>query len=616
MNGVTNTSWMIGGPQGSGVDSSATLFSRALAVAGYWVFGKREYHSNIKGKHSYFVVRANHQPVNSIIDAVHVLATFEDSTATIHDHEIVENGALIYDPGVTKPDTLNLLPSIKCYAIDYDGLVKEIAEEEGKPAAKMAIVKNTISVAASLCLYGISLDSLEEALKGLFTGRRSSLVGINMKAAKKAYAAIQAVEGWDSFAYRLAPMPELPAKGSRLLMNGAAASGMGKLLAGCRFQTYYSITPAVDECIYLEGKQDQYGIIVYQGEDELSAINMTNGACYTGARASTATSGPGFCLMAEAIGWAGMNEVPSVIYNYMRGGPSTGLPTRNEQADILFACNIGHGDFPKFVLLPGDNHECFEDGFNAFNFAERYQTPVIVMPDKALANSTQTIEPFKTEHLRIDRGKLVDAPETFNPEDPSTGITKFARFQVTEDGISPRALPGTPGRIHFLTGDEHTEYGFITEEPAIRMANMEKRQRKMETALKEIPQEFQFKTFGPENADLTVVGFGSSKGAILDGLAAVNAKGKFSVNYVHIRMMSPFPTEAIRALLSKSNKLVALEANFSNQLAQLVSLHTGIQIPHLVCKYTGRPITEDEVVHALEEVMNADARKVVLTHGH
>ena len=611
---ITDTSWMIGGPQGSGVDSSATLFARSMAVAGYWVYGKREYHSNIKGAHSYFHLRVKTTPVRSHIDPIHLLSTFEDSTAEIHAHEIVAGGALIYDPSVTKPETLEMDASVKLFPIEFETIIRDLAEELGKPAAKLAIVKNTIAVAASLALYGVGLDVLEEALKGLFRGKKAGLVGVNLAAGKKAYQVIQSVEGWDTFAYRLAPQTNKPEPNSRLLMNGAAACGIGKLKAGCRFQTYYSITPAVDECIWLE-QQTEYGIVVYQAEDEIASINMANGAAYTGARTSTATSGPGFCLKAEGIGWAGMNEVPTVITNYQRGGPSTGLPTRNEQGDLLFALNIGHGDFPRIVVASGDMEECFEDGFNAFNFAERYQTPTILLIDKALANSTQTIPKFAEKHLRIDRGQIVGAPESFNPEDPATGLPKFNRFKVTESGISPRSLPGTPGRIHFLTGDEHTEYGVITEKPEIRIAMMDKRDRKLHTAAREIPQDLQFKLYGPEQADITIVGWGSSKGIIIDALDELKAQG-VTANYLHIRLMSPFPAEKVAEILTNAKKTMIIDSKFSNQLAKVIKMETGITIPHHVAKYTGRPISQCEAVSAVQEVLTKNSRKVMLSCGH
>ncbi|MEB3207148.1 MAG: 2-oxoacid:acceptor oxidoreductase subunit alpha [Vampirovibrionales bacterium] len=612
-------SWMIGGPQGTGVDSSATLFARAMSAAGYWVFGKREYHSNIKGEHSYFHLRVNTEPVNSIIDPIYLLATFEDSTANIHGHEIVANGALIYDPKVTKPEHLEIDKGVTLYPIEFDAIVNQLAEETGQHPAKLAIVKNTIAVAASMALLGVELDAMEEALKSLFSGRRAKLVPMNMSAAQKAFEAMKAAGNIESFEYRLEPVTNKPAKGSRLVMNGAAACGFGKIMAGCRMQTYYSITPAVDECIFLENHPET-GVVVVQLEDELAAVNMVNGAALTGLRASTATSGPGFSLMAEGIGWAGINEVPSVIFNYQRGGPSTGLPTRNEQGELLFAVNAGHGEFPRIVIAPGDMHECFEDGFYSFNYAERYQTPVIVLVDKALANSTHTIERFDEESLRIDRGDIVQADfewpgEKATPEDAAKAIAKFKRFAEAENGISPRVLPGTIGKLFWMTGDEHDEYGHISEEPENRIMMHEKRFRKLDLAAKEIPQDFQYKLIGPETADVTIVSWGSNKGAVEDAIKVLATKG-IKANFLHIRLMNPFPTEAVTKILSRAKTIINIESNFTAQLAQLIRLRTGIDIQHNVLKYTGRPVSETEVVSAVSEIVEKQSRKVVLTCGH
>lgn len=613
----TDISWMIGGPQGSGVDSSATLFARSAAVAGYWVFGKREYHSNIKGEHSYFLIRVKNEKVLSNIDPVHLLATFEHSTAQIHGHEIVPDGALIYDPKLTDPTTIDLQDGVLLFPIAYDALIQEMADESGQNPVKLAIMKNSISVAASLCLLGMDITAMEEALKGLFTGRRAKLVELNMVAARKAYDVIQKSENYAKFNYTMEKPTAPPEKGTRLVTNGATTTALGKIKAGCRVQTYYSITPAVDECIYLE-EHPEFGAVVFQCEDELAAMNMASGAATTGVRASTSTSGPGFSLMSEGIGWAGINEVPVVVFNYQRGGPSTGLPTRHEQGDLLFSVHAGHGEFPKIVTAPGDLTECFEDGFNSFNFADRYQTPVIVLCDKAMANCTQSIEIFDESGLKIDRGAIVGREIK---GDGSTmtldeAIGKFPRFKITESGISPRPLPGTPGHIFWLTGDEHTEYGHITEEPEIRIPMQEKRMKKLDLALSEIPEHLQYKLYGPEEADLTIVSWGSTKGATLDAMKVLKAEHNITVNFLQIRLMSPFPTDAVTKILSKAKRLASVEASYTGQLAQLITMRTAIRVPHLILKWTGRPISETEMVSAVREIIQKQSEKVVLTYGH
>jgi len=613
--------WMIGGPQGTGVDSSATLFARAMTVAGFWVFGKREYHSNIKGKHSYFQIRAKHEPVHSNVDPIDILATFDKETPETHADEIVPTGALIYDPKITDPGQLKgLHADVLRFPIDYDEILKEMAEETGKNPLKLVIMKNTISVAASLALYGVDIQYVEQALKGLFTESKAALVDSNMLAAKKAYAAVQKLPSFAQFAHKMEKNPTPPAEGSRLLMNGATAAGMGKLKAGCRFLTYYSITPAVDECIFMEGQPD-YGIVVTQCEDELAAVNMMNGAGTTGIRASTATSGPGFSLMAEGIGWAGINEVPAVIFAWQRGGPSTGLPTRSEQADLMFALNIGHGELPHIVIAPGDMEECFEDGFYSFNYADRYQTPVIVMPDKALANGTESITAFNEEGMFIDRGEIVASPVKGDSTkaSPEETLAIYPRFKVTESGISPRPLPGTAGTIYWMTGDEHTEVGHITEDPAIRVAMHEKRFRKVERALDEIPVDRQYKLYGDPNADITLVGWGSTKGAVLDAIKVLQKQHDIKANYLHVRMFAPFPKEGIMRILKNAKQLLSIESNFTGQLCELITQKTGIDIPFKARKYTGRPISETEVVDTVVDIVREKDRsvekRVVLTYG-
>jgi 2-oxoglutarate ferredoxin oxidoreductase subunit alpha len=615
----TDICWMIGGPQGSGVDSSATLFARACAVAGYWVFGKREYHSNIKGEHSYYQVRVKTEPVGSIVDPISLLATFEDSTARIHAHEIMPNGALIYDPKATKPETLELAEGVLLFPVAYDELIQKLAEETGQNVVKLAIMKNTISVAASMALYGVELKAIEGALEGLFSGKKAKLIPLNLKAAELAYEAISQNPQLAQFPFKLVKPENPPANGSRLIINGAAATALGKLKAGCRFVTYYSITPAVDECIYLEDHSSDFGAVVIQCEDELAAVNMVNGAALTGTRASTATSGPGFSLMAEGIGWAGINEVPTVVFNYQRGGPSTGLPTRNEQGDLLFALHTGHGDYPKIVLAPGDMQECFEDGFYSFNYAERYQTPVIVLPDKALANSTITVPHFDETGMVVDRGEVVPPspdykPGDASPENMAQGIKKFERFAITENGVSPRPLPGMPGRIYWMTGDEHDVYGNITEEPAIRLPMHEKRMKKLDLALAEIPVDRQYKIFGPEQADISLVSWGSNKLAILDAMKVLEQQG-VKVNFMHIRLFSPFPVDAVTNFIQRGKVVVDVESNYSAQLAQLIRMRTGIDIEHKILKWTGRPISETEMVEAVQEILQKQSRKVVLTRG-
>ena len=606
MKTTNDFSWMIGGPQGSGVDSSATLFARACVAAGLWIYGKREYHSNIVGDHSYFQVRVSDEPVRSHIDPVHLLATFEDSTARIHAGELVESGALVYDPRRTKPEDLALRPGVLRVPLDFESILESLARETGTELRRLQIMKNTVAVGASFALLSLPIDPLRRALEGIFTGRKAKLVPLNVRAAELAYAAVppQTVK---AFPYDLEARQGIP---PRLVLNGVVATAMGKLKAGCRFHTYYPITPASDEGVFLEA-HPEFGTCVVQTEDEIAAVTMAISAGITGVRASTSTSGPGLSLMAEGMGWAGMNEVPIVVFDYQRGGPATGLPTRHEQGDLLFAVHAAHGEFPRLVLAPGDLEEYFQDAFHAFNYAERYQTPVIVMTDKALANNTQSVPPFNEDGLRVDRGPLVSAADL---ERSAANGGEYPRFRITDNGVSPRPVPGQRGGIFWMTGDEHDESGHISEDPTNRTRMHAKRMSKLRLAAREIPAERQVRLHGDPKAPLTIVTWGSPKGPILDALPVLESQG-VRANLLQVRLVWPFPAGAVSEVLKRARQVVDIEMNQTGQLALLLRQQTGFDIPHKILKWNGRPISQTEVVEAVSEVAGKNSREVVLTHG-
>lgn len=618
---VNDFSWMIGGPQGTGVDSSANLFAQACASAGLWVFGKREYHSNIKGKHSYFQVRVFDKPINSHVDDVHLLATFEDSTARLHAHEVVKGGALIYDPTKIMLDDLNLKSGVITLPIDFNTVLRHVAEVTGEEYGKLAIMKNVIAVAASMALLRMDISEMEETLNRLFTGKKAKLVPTNMAAVKKAYESVEALppEIHNQFLYHLTPNKKMP---KRLLINGASATAMGKLKAGCRYQTYYPISPATDESNFLES-HPEYGIAVVQCEDEIASIDMALGAATTGVRASTATSGPGFCLMQEGMGWGGMNEVPIVVFNYQRGGPSTGLPTRHEQGDLMFSAFGGHGEYPKLVMAPSDIDDHFHVAFESFNYADKFQTPVMVLNDKLLTHSLQTIPPFNEGGLMIDRGRIA------TPEELEAAISEgkgFPRFRPDpKTVISPRPYPGQEGSPYWMTGDEHDDYGHITENPETRIKMHEKRLSKYRLMLEQIPEEKQFTLKGGSDADVTLVCWGSTSGVLLDAIEPLKAKG-IKINILNYRILNPLPI-ATEKILKKAKKLILVESNWGTQLGHLIRMTTGVFISNQILKYTGRPMSLNEIVDSVEKIMKKQIKpeidpltgmsieKVVLTHG-
>ena len=329
----------------------------------------------------------------------------------------------------------------------------------------------------------------------------------------------------------------------------------------------------------------------------------------TGARSATATSGPGFSLMAEALGWAGINEVPVVISLYQRAGPSTGLPTRHEQGDLTFAINAGHGEFPRIVLASGDIEESFYDTIKVFNLADRYQMPVIHLLDKAIANSVTTCKNFDVSKIGIHRGSMVK--EITDKDKGAAG--NYLRFKLSDDPISPRVVLGTKDAIFWNTGDEHTEEGHISEDPELRVQMMDKRMNKLQVALKEIPDEDKAVAYG--GGDIAIISWGSTKGAILDMMEKLAAEGT-KIKFIQVRLMNPFPSELVNSMLKGAKTVIDIEMNYTGQLGSLVRQNVGREVDFKIVKYNGRPISLDEVYNAVKRIMGGDApRRQVLKSG-
>lgn len=600
-------SWLVGGPQGSGVDSAATLFARVCGSSGLWVFGQREFHSNIKGEHSYYQVRVSDRPIAAPTSRVDVVASFERETVVQHKHNLAPGGALLYDPKVVKEGDLDGVENP--IEVPYSELIDQVAKEFKQPASGLQIIKNVLCTASSFGLLGFDFGPIQAEIEKLFSGRRAKLAPMNVFAARVAYEATSKRKP-EGFRFWLTPVDGTP---GRVFINGVQAMGLGKLLAGCRLQTYYPITPAADESEFLESHPESDCAVV-QCEDEIAAMAMAIGGALTGIRAATSTSGPGFDLKTEAMGWAGMNEVPVVIFNYQRGGPATGLPTRHEQGDLAQATHGGHGDYPRLVLGPADIADYLEFAFKSFNLADRYQTPVIVMADKAMANNTVTIEMPEYSRWRIDRGRLA------SQEDLRAALEnggRFKRFLFSPDGISPRPFPGVPGGIYWCTGDEHDEYGHITEDPANRDRMHAKRMLKEETALEEIPEADQVRFHGPRTAEITFVSWGSTKGAILEAIEILKAEHGLTANLLMVHLLRPFPAKLVTKHLQKARTTIAVEMNYSGQFENLLREFTGIALDHRIRKWNGRPMTVEEIVEAARKLARTrkTAERVVLTHG-
>ena len=637
---TTNSlSWVIGGAQGSGVDSAANIFSRACAAGGLNVFGKREYYSNIKGEHSYFTVRVSDRPVHAHVNEINTLVSFDAETVFRHFEDVTADGAIIYDTDVAKT-SLDETPTVDDYAsarikktlqkaglgftvhdalehakrrgvmlfpMPFFQLLQEFAQKANDPAlSKLTRMVNVMALSASMAIMGFDSGVLARAIQFIFRAKKK-VADLNVSASAHVYNYAKAKFAGSNFAYRLKTRP---IGANMIIVQGNQSSALGKMVAGCRFQTYYPITPASDDSEFLEANEildlndsgKKGSTVVVQTEDEIAAIAMAIGSALTGARSATATSGPGFSLMAEALGWAGINEVPIVISLYQRAGPSTGLPTRHEQGDLNFAINAGHGEFPRIVLASGDIEESFYDTIKVFNLADRYQMPVIHLLDKAIANSVTTCKNFDVSKISIHRGSMV---KQITDKDKGTA-GNFLRFKLSDDPISPRVVLGTKDAIFWNTGDEHTEEGHISEDPELRVQMMDKRMDKLQVALREIPDEDKAVAYG--SGDIAIISWGSTKGAILDMMEKLEAEGT-KVKFIQIRLMSPFPSELVNSMLKGAKTVIDIEMNYTGQLGSLMRQHIGREVDFKIVKYNGRPMSLDEVYNAVKRIMGGDAPK-------
>ncbi|MCW3999213.1 MAG: 2-oxoacid:ferredoxin oxidoreductase subunit alpha [Candidatus Bathyarchaeota archaeon] len=639
---IESLNWMAGGPQGSGVDTASTIFGRACGYGGLFVFGRREYHSNIKTMHSYFHQRISKQPTLANVSDVDLLAAFDAETVVRHVGEVVNEGGIIVDSryldvnvldiitfseeekavvrqfikdnnvaGETIQDFLNhaKTKNIQVFPVPYMDLLKQIGQKLN--IEKMSLLTkmiNVLAIGVSFALLKYDRKLVEDAIKATF---HEKIAAMNIAAVDAAYDYTEKTFNTANFKRKLEKQPTSEA---RIFLSGNQAVGMGKVVGGCRIQTYYPITPAADESEYIEAheilktkKGSKEAVIVLQTEDEIAAINSASGACLAGARAATSTSGPGFCLMVEGLGWAGNNEVPVVITYYQRGGPATGQPTRHSQQDLRFAMHAAHGEFGRIIVASGDIEECFYDAAGVFNLAEKYQMPVIHLLDKAMANSSATYPTFGYGKVKIDRGLVVG-------EKDLEGKT-YKRFQFTQTGISPRAFLGTKNAVQWYSGDEHNEMGNINEEPENRRKMLEKRIDKLALVDKEVPIELKVNEFGDLDSENIVVSWGSPKGAIVEALNQLKDEG-YSLGFIQIRMLHPLPSAYLNKKLMGKTRIIDIEDNHDAQLAGVITQYALVKPNFYILKYTGRPMTVTEVYGALKNILdNKAAERQVLTYG-
>lgn len=567
----------IGGEAGQGVESGGAGLCKALMRSGLHVLGIPDYYSRIRGGHNFFTIRASQDPVYALTDAVQVLIALTPETVTRHLESLSPGAAVIIDKGAHLGDAI---PPGSDLVLVRAPLV-EIATDEGAE-----IMSNTAALAVAASLTGVGFDHLAGVIEQNFGKKSAEVAQANLRVGQRAYDWTEETAG--RFAWRFTGQADAS---GRVLITGSEAFAMGALVAGCKFVAGYPMTPATPVLEYMSTHAAEWGLVTKHTESEIAAVNMCVGAAHAGVRAMAPTSGGGFDLMTEGLSLAAMTETPLVIYLAQRPGPATGLATRTCQADLFLALHAGHGEFPRVLLAPHSPVEAFECAIRAFSIAERYQCLVVVLSDQYLASSvtSEDAASFDVENVAIDRGKLLDGQAV-------AALDVYARYADTEDGVSPRALPGSdPKAVYLASGNEHREDGHITEDPDIATAQALKRLRKGKAASAEMRAPL---FFGPEDADLTFVSWGSSCGAVREAVDALNVDGR-SANMVHFCDLWPFPREEARRALGTARRIINVEGNATAQFASLLNAECGIKADTHVLKFDGRGLTGGYILDRL-----------------
>ncbi|MGY3185499.1 2-oxoacid:acceptor oxidoreductase subunit alpha [Lysinibacillus sp. TE18511] len=572
-------SWKVGGQQGEGIESTGEIFSMAMNRLGYFLYGYRHFSSRIKGGHTNNKITVRPTEVRSIADDLDILVAFDQETIDVNYKELTETGIILadskFDP--VKPED----SKAPLFAVPFT----EVAAELGT-----SLMKNMVAIGATAALLNLEDEVFQNVVDDIFGKKGEEVVQKNMEAIARGHELMNELLG-----ERIGEWEIAPADGKRrMFMIGNDAVALGALAAGTRFMAAYPITPASEIMEYLIKKLPKFGGAVIQTEDEIAAATMAIGANFGGVRSFTASAGPGLSLMMEAIGLSGMTEQPLVVVDTQRGGPSTGLPTKQEQSDLMAMLYGTHGEIPKVVIAPSTMEEAFFDTIQAFNIAEELQLPVILVTDLQLSLGKQSVEPFDYNKIEIRRGKIVSD----NIEE-AADKAYFKRFENTEDGISPRVLPGTLNGIHHVTGVEHDETGKPSEATGNRQVQMDKRFRKLAALKFDNPV---YSNAPHEDADILLVGFNSTRGAIEEVQERLNAQG-MKVNHAHIRLIHPFPSTEVAPLVAKAKKVIVVENNYTGQLANIMKMNVGGHDKiETITKYNGTPFLPGELENRVKEL--------------
>jgi 2-oxoglutarate ferredoxin oxidoreductase subunit alpha len=563
---------LIGGAAGQGVETLSSVFEKVLQRNGFKVFSIRDYMSRVRGGHNFVQIRFGDQELFSHADELDGIIALNEETVDLHIGRLKADGFVICDKQVAHADDrVMALPLV------------EVARRVGN-----ARVSGSVALGAALALLGIPATEVEAVYSKIF---RPDIARQNAEAALEGSKLVQPRDNLSLPVDNLSLSKNslsLPKGGESILINGNQAIALGALAAGCKFYSAYPMTPSTSIMNYLALKMMDAEIVVEQAEDEIAAINMAIGASYAGARAMTGTSGGGFSLMVEGLGLAGMLEVPLVIAEVQRPGPVTGFPTRTEQGDLKFVISASQGEFPRMVIAPRNAEDAFYQTVRAFNLADKYQIPVILLSDQFLADSTVTIKPFDFDGIRHER--YIEHPVEDKP---------YKRYKITPTGVSPRVIPGKiPGVTVLVDSDEHDEYGHITESAEVRRQMVDKRLRKLEYLKQELQEPW---FLGDDDFDVLILAWGSTWGPLAEAVSMLNSRQRTRYAALVFGDVWPLPTKLLVEKSKKAKKIINVEQNATGQLASLVAEVAGIFCDFSVLKYDGRPMSPRYIFEKVRE---------------
>lgn len=576
---MTDFTWLIGGEAGFGIMTTGVIFSKIATRSGYHIFDYVEYPSLIRGGHNAYEIHVSDSPVSHLSPTIDVLVCLNKETYEKHRSRLTPSSLVIFDK-----DEFEISEDIKKIIISFK---KTLSDLKGQP-----VMKNTIALGASIAILGGDIDQLINIISEQFAKKGEEVINFNKQFVQAGFETVKKNYS-ENILKNLVKRPG----GEKMVLTGNDAFSLGSVIADARFYVAYPMTPSSTVLTDLAAWQEKIGMVVRHAEDEISVINTAIGSSFAGVRSAVGSSGGGFALMVESLSFAGVTEIPIVVFIAQRPGPATGMPTWTEQGDLLFSVFSGHGEFPKIVLAPGDNEEMIELTAKAYNLADIYQMPVIVISDMYLSESHKSVEKSFVDSFiskyQINRGKLIGQDQVLNIKDG-----KYLRYKLSEDGISARLTPGTPGHFYQANSYEHVEDGHTTEEAKARIDQVDKREKKWETYLK---NDFTLPTvYGDlEKSEIVFVSWGSTKGIVMQAQKLLLDK-KVNSAFIHFNHIYPLDIDKTKELFNMQNKkYILVENNSWGQFGKLLKMETGSEFKEKLLRYDGRPITAEQIISKL-----------------